>query len=377
MKKILHIITGLDVGGAEFTLLQLLSNIDKERFDCYVINLTDHKALIPQFHAQGIRVYNFDFQIKLGSLFQLLNLVRLIHKINPDLVHTWMYHADLIGGIASRLAGVRRLLWGIHHSNLDVDKNSRVTLYIVRICAWLSGVLPTRISVCSRVALDSHLHFGYRNPIDHYAVIPNGFNLALFKPDAIARRNIRSELEIPDDAVLFGMMARYHPQKDHPGFLQAALNIIARFPNVYFVLCGTGVDENNSVLQKYLSGTEWRQRIFLLGYRSDVSQIYAALDVHMLCSHGEAFPNVLGEAMASGVPCIAAEVGDCREIIGDTGLIYPAGNVPEIIACMLKMLVSDRSELGRRARQRIDEHYTLDKMVDRYQSLYDKLIGIP
>jgi glycosyltransferase involved in cell wall biosynthesis len=374
--KVLHVITGLGAGGAEFTLLQFLSNFDRDRFDFVVISLTQHTTLMPLFKAQGICVYSFDFKSSLSLLLQLIQLVRLIRKINPDVVHTWMYHSDLLGGIASRLAGVRRLVWGIHHSNLDNDKNSKSTLVVARICAWISGLLPDKISVCSQVAMNSHLNYGYKAGIDNYVVIHNGFNLKQFRPDQTARQGIRSELGIPNDAILFGMIARFHPQKDHLGFLQAAINVAERFPDTYFVLCGTGVDESNPVFRKCLNALGLRERLFLLGYRADVPRLFAALDVHVLCTYGEAFPNVLGEAMATGVPCIAADVGDCREILGDTGLVYQAGNVQEIIFCMESMLSSDRSELGQRARQRIVDHYSVDKMVNRYQLIYDRLIDV-
>ena len=366
--RVLHVITGLGSGGAEHMLLRLLSAMDRDRYDNHVVNLTDNDTLEPHFRALGVPVYGLDFRYRLGDVVQLSKLVRLMAKVQPDLVQTWMYHGDLIGGLASRLARVRPILWGIHHSNLDRNKNKWTTLWVARACARLSARIPNKIIACSKTAADNHIRFGYTG--ERFVIIPNGFDLEAFKPDSAARGIVMRELGIPEDSLLIGMMARFDPQKDHTGFLRAAIAIAEKHPHAYFLLCGKNVDWNNEELRNIIGASPFQARFSLLGYRDDVARLYAALDIHVLCSHGEAFPNVLGEAMACGVPCIAADVGDCRHIIGDTGLIYEAADHDALSHCMETMISSDRRQLGLMARRRIDTLFSIRSVAKTYESVY-------
>ena len=366
--KVLHVITGLGSGGAEHMLLRLLSTMDRDRYENHMVNLTRNDTLEPKFRAHGVPVYGLDFRNRLSDVIQLSKFIRLVGKVQPDLVQTWMYHGDLIGGLASRLAGTQPILWGIHHSNLDQNKNKRTTLWVARACARLSHRIPNKIIACSKTAADNHIRFGYTD--DRFVIIPNGFDLEAFKPDSATRGIVRRELGISEDSLLIGMMARFDPQKDHVGFLRAAIAIAEKHPHAHFLLCGKNVDWNNEELANIIGASPFQGRFSLLGYRDDVARLYAALDIHVLCSHGEAFPNVLGEAMACGVPCIAADVGDCAYIVGDTGLIYQAGDHDALINCMEIMILPDRRRLGLMARRRINTLFSIDSVAKTYESLY-------
>jgi glycosyltransferase involved in cell wall biosynthesis len=225
----------------------------------------------------------------------LMRLARWIRQSKPDVVHTWMYHANLAGGLAARLAGKIPVVWGIHHNSVDSRFNRRRTLRVVRLGARLSNLLPERIVCCSASALK--LHAGYAP--DRLEFIPNGFDLREFKPDPAARKSVRSELGIPPNALLIGMTARYHPLKDLPTFFSAAARIALRFPCVHFVLCGMGLDRDNRTLLSALQGTGLAERCHLLGVRHDVAGLFAALDIATSSSLSEAFPLAVGEAAAA------------------------------------------------------------------------------
>jgi glycosyltransferase involved in cell wall biosynthesis len=306
-----------------------------------------------------------------SGIFGGFRLLFQLHKLRPDVVHTWMYHSDLVGGVAARLLGIRALIWSLRHSNLDRDKNKGSTLLVVKVCALMSDFLPARILSCSTRAELVHVGTGY--PAAKIQVVPNGFDLARFRPDAAARAGIRAELGLSSDALVVGVVARFDVQKNHLGFVQAASIVRRALPNVVFVLVGQGIDRSNVRLVKAFRNAELEDGVYLLGRRDDIPQLMAAFDVLASPSLGEAFPNVLGEAMACGVPCVVTDVGDSAEIIGDTGRVVPPGNMCELAAQIIGLLKLERAErqrLGQSARMRIGEYYEIGKVVAQYEQTY-------
>lgn len=369
--KVAFIITGLATGGAEMMLHKLLQNIDRSRFEPTVISLMNKGEIGPRIEALGIPVYALGMRRGLPNPLMVLRLARLLRQLQPSLVHTWMYHADLLGGLAARLAGCRRVIWGIRHSNLSKTENKRSTLAVVGLCAWLSGWLPVQVLSCSQRAKEVHAAVGYVDEKIH--VIPNGFDLARFAPDATARASLCAELGLPPDVPLVGVVARFDAQKNHIGFVQAA----AKVPLVHFVLAGTGVDNRNAALQAAISAHPGLQaRMHLLGRRDDVPRLMAALDVLASPSHGEAFPNVLGEAMACGVPCVVTDAGDSGEIVGRTGRVVAVGDMVAMAQQLLEVLhlpAADRAALGRQARARVQAEYEIGHVAGLYQAFYERV----
>lgn len=373
--KIVFIITGLSTGGAEMMLHKLLQNMDRSRFEPTVISLIDKGEIGPRIEAMGIPVYALGMRRGLPNPLMVLRLARLLRRLQPDVVHTWMYHADLLGGLAARLAGCRRVIWGIRHSNLSKTENKRSTLAVVRLCARLSGWLPVQVLSCSQRAKEVHAAVGYADEKIH--VIPNGFDLSHFAPDATARASLRTELGLPSDIPLVGVVARFDAQKNHLGFVRAAAQLLQQSPQVHFVLAGTGVDNGNSPLQAAISVHPGLQtHMHLLGRREDVPRLMAALDVLASPSHGEAFPNVLGEAMACGVPCVVTDVGDSAEIVGNTGRVVAVGDMAALAQQLLDVLhlpAADRPTLGRQARARVQAEYEIGHVARLYQAFYERV----
>jgi glycosyltransferase involved in cell wall biosynthesis len=372
--RVLYIITGLATGGAETMLLKLLERLDRERYTPMVISLTTTGEIGPRIAALGIPVQALGMTSGLPSLFGFIRLFRQIRQLRPDIVHTWLYHADLLGGLAARLAGITAICWGIRSSNLDFDKTYWTTRAVRRVCALLSHVIPQRIFLNSETASRIHVSLGYA--AEKMSVVPNGFDLSRFRPDDGARDRVRAGLDCPNDTLLVGMVSRFDPLKNHAGFFSAMAIVYRYMPQVHLVLAGKGVDRDNEELMQSIEGAGLLENTHLLGPRDDMPELMAALDVLACPSHAEAFPNVIGEAMAAGVPCVATDVGDCAYIIGDTGQVVPAGDMAGFasgVAAMLGLSRAQRTALGEKARARVASHFEIGRVVRRYQESYESL----
>ena len=372
--RIVFIITGLNTGGAEVMLLKVLERLDK-RFSPHVISLSDVGEI-------GLRIQALDVPVEsIGMRRGVLNprlffqLVGRLKSLKPDVVHTWMYHADLFGGVAARLARVPAVGWGIRCSRLDRHKIKLSTRAVVAVCARLSGWVPDWILSCSAEAERVHIDKGYVS--DRWTVVPNGFDISLFRPDEPARRSVRAELGVEDDAPLVGLIGRFDPFKNHGGFFAAIKELHNALPAVHFLLAGRGIDPENRDLVQMIEAAGVQGATHLLGPRKDIPRLMAALDVLASPSDSEAFPNVLGEAMASGIPCVVTDVGDCAHIIGDTGKIVSTGDMSALAAALEELLVmpaGERTTLGKRARARVTEHFEIGKIVRQYEQFYDELL---
>lgn len=372
--RLLHIITDLHVGGAETMLLRLLQTSSARGMEPAVIALLPGGEVAARIAALGIPVQALGLRRAIVGPGAVTRLSAEIRRLNPDVVQTWMYHADLLGGLAARLAANPPLVWGVHNTNLDPRLTKGSTRAVVRACALLSHMLPRRIISCSEVAVPVHRRLGYAGC--KFTVIPNGFDTEVFRPDALSRASVRHELGIDEETLLVGLVARFDPQKDHANFIRAA-SLSAASADVRFVLVGAGCDPENERLQAYLRASGIGDRFHLLGLRRDTPRVMAALDVAVTASaYGEAFPLVVGEAMSCGVPCVVTDVGDCGAMVGNTGHLVPprdAHALAEALVAVLRLSPDERRALGVAARERILDRYALSTIAGRYQQVYESL----
>ena len=369
--KVTHIITGLNTGGAETMLYNLLAAMNRDEFDSSVVSLTDNGPVGTKIEALGIRVRALGMRRGIPHPALAARLSRWLRAERPDVVQTWMYHADLVGGLAARAAGRLPTCWGIHNSLLTTETNKRMTILTARACARLSRRLPAKIICCAERARQIHATMGYAT--DRMIVIPNGFDLGAFRPDPAARADFRAELRLAPETPLIGIAGRFDAAKDYHNFVSAAALAAHDLPNVRFVLCGDGITPENTMLQGWIDESGIGATMYLLGRRSDMPRVLAALDVAALSSVSEGLPLALGEAMACGVPCGATDAGDARELVGDTGRIAPVRNAAALAAVWRELLdlpPEARRELGQQARRRIEEHYDLRKVAARYAAVY-------
>ena len=371
--KLLVIISGLRAAGAELMLFRLLKNIDRRFFQIKVISLTSKDKVGELLQAENIEVDSLNIGGLFSLIFRFPALVFKIRKFNPDVIQTWMYHADLLGGVAAKIARVGNVIWSIRNSHLDIGTAKLGTLIVAKICAIFSSWLPKLIISCSEVSRESHVSFGYSS--NKIVVIPNGIELDRFIPDAAARLAIRSELGVLGNTRIVGLIGRYHVIKNHACFVKAAFLICKTNPNVYFLLAGSDVDSNNSDLISMIESANLLSRFYLLGERSDVHKVISSLDILVSASSGEAFPNVIGEAMACGIPCVATDVGDSALIIGDTGKIVPVNDpvaLADSVLDLLNLPPDEKMLLGLKARDRINHHFDIKSVSLKYQNVYEK-----
>jgi glycosyltransferase involved in cell wall biosynthesis len=373
--KILHIITGLDTGGAELALYKLLSTLKPSEFSSHVISLKDQGDLGERIRSLGIAVTALNMHPGIPHFLDITNLSRIIREKEPHIIQTWMYHADLLGGLASRFSKRIPLVWNIRNSTLDRNTSKRTTRYTVYACARASHHWPQKIVSCSETARQLHVNLGY--DAKRMIVIPNGFDLALFRPNPDARQSLRANLGLPSETILIGAVGRFDPQKDYLTMIKAATRLHAERSDVHFVLCGTGLTSSNSILTNWIDEHGLQSVFHLLGQRSDIPEITAAFDLATSSSaYGEAFSNVLGEAMACGIPFVATNVGDAATILGEAGKVVPPRDPDSLAAAwldILSMSASQRSSLGNAGRNRIQTHFNLPVIAEKYADLYRKL----
>jgi glycosyltransferase involved in cell wall biosynthesis len=375
--KIIHIITGLSIGGAEQALYNLLKGGLAERFDNCVISLRDKGPMGLKISLLGVPVIALNMQARKLPLARLVKLIRIIREFSPDLIQGWMYHGNLIASFSRVVApGKPVLVWNIRHSLSDLNQEKITTQQVIRINRWFSSGADV-ILYNSHRSREQHEIFGFSKL--GAKVIPNGIDTHTFSFSSKDRKYIRSKLGIPENACVVGHMARLHPMKDHAIFMQAAKSLSYRHQNLYFLLSGRDVLFDNIMLSQELS-SKVRHRFYFLGERNDVHKLMSAVDIFCLSSAwGEGFPNVLGEAMATSIPCVATDTGDSSLVVNKTGIIVPPCDVnalEEGIESLLTMSSEDRISLGRSALERIEMNYKLSKIVEKYVSLYNELAKI-
>lgn len=370
MIRIVHVISDLDTGGAEMMLAKLVGAMDRTRFSSTVISLIDKGQLGDQIESSGVAVHTLGMKRGRPDVFALPRLIRLFRTLNPTIVQSWLYHADLLSTLAVKFTGLPTLVWNVRCSDMELKRYSSLTPKVRQVLAWWSAT-PAAVIVNSEAGKQQHERLGYRPR--RWEVIPNGFDTQRFRPDDSQRLSLRKEWHLQDDAVIIALVARVDPMKDHAAFLEAAQLVARARQNVRFLLIGKGTQTlAPSVAEKGLT-----DQVRILGYRSDIECLLPGVDVLCLSSaFGEGFPNVLGEAMACGIPCVSTDVGDARSIIGATGLIVPVRSPASLAQAIVDLIdrgPAAREQLGRAARARIETDYSLARVVGRYTTLYSDL----
>lgn len=370
-RKVIHVITCLDEGGAEGALFRLCTYDKQHRH--VVVSLRDAGKYGPLLEDAGIGVHCLNMSAGRVSLNGLAKLYRLLRDQRPDVMQTWLYHADLIGGLVGRLAGVPHIVWGIRHSNLTPGTVKRSTIWIARICSLLSRRVPSSIVCCSQQAAVAHAQLGYAR--EKIRTIPNGYDLTRLRPDSDAGAQLRAELKLPQCKPVIGMVARFDVQKDHGNLIAALGELKRRGRDFHCLLVGGNMTMDNAVLSKLVVKHDVAERITMLGRRNDILAVMNALDLHVLSSQGEAFPNVLAEAMSCGTPCVTTDVGDAAHIVAETGWVVPPQDPSRLadgIEAALLCLASSSPWAARKhaARERIEANFTIERMVGLYNEAW-------
>jgi glycosyltransferase involved in cell wall biosynthesis len=369
-RRIVHVIAGLGVGGAETALLRLVRGSGGP-YRHIVVSLSPGGALARAFTGAGIQLHELD--LRRNPVLAFAQLIALLRRVRPDVVQTWMYHADLLAGVAARMTGCRNVIWGIRTTELT-EGDARSTAWIRSICARLSRTVPAAIVCVAEAARRAHIRDGYDPSRMH--VIPNGYDTTALAPSIDARAALRAACSIGANDLVVGMVGRFNVSKDPGNFVAAAGLLVAQHPQLRFMMVGRGFDAANAELARWIERTGCPDRFHLLGERADVAACLSAMDAFCLPSRAEAFPNVVGEAMAVELPCVVTDVGDAALLVADTGVVVPREDAVALAAgihSLLRLSPEARRDLGRAARARIVAGFSLERSRAQFHALYRRL----
>ncbi|MGC3895540.1 glycosyltransferase family 4 protein [Pseudomonas urmiensis] len=372
--KVLHVIVGLNVGGAELMLKRLIeSQKNLPGYEHSVISLTGPGVIGPQLMEQGVRVRCLEMKGPFGLPRVFFQLWTEMRSLRPAIVQTWMYHSDLLGGLAARAAGIRNLIWGIRTT--DLEKGGKFTTRLIRkLCAYLSDKVPAKIVCAAEASRQAHIAVGY-DP-QRMVVIPNGFDLSRLRTTVDQRRTLRSSLSLSEHHLVIGSLGRFNPVKDQANFIAATAMLAKLNPSLRFLMVGRDLTLENEVLTTLLDRTGCSDRYILLGERADAAVCLSAMDIFCLHSRTEGFPNVLGEAMAVGVPSVVTNVGDSALLLGGHGIVVPAQDALALscgLQRMIELSPEERKLLSEKAKRRITDGFTMERSSRRFRQLYDDL----
>lgn len=372
--KILHIISSLNTGGAEMMLYKILSR-QPAGIEQQVICLKPLGRVADKIKSLGVPVESLNLNSPFNAPKSIYLLRKIVKQYQPDLVQGWMYHANLFATISS-LFSRRKIAtgWSIRQTFNSVNKEKLLTRLLILTSKLLSKN-PDIIIYNSQASMLQHSNIGYKNK--NSIIINNGFDINYFRPSSELYQKFRVKYNIPAEDKVIGFVARHHPMKNHQGFLVAISDVIKNFKNIKCVLAGTNIDQNNLELVSAIKNLDLKNNIILLG-ETDAAQLFPVFDFHITPSNwGESFPNVIGEAMACGVPCIATDVGDSRNIIDTAGWIIPPNSPKDLtnsIEKFLQLTNQQQESMAIAARQRIVDHFNLDDVANTYYQVFQSIV---
>ena len=373
MIRVTHVISSLTTGGSEMMLYKLLRDMNRSQIDNRVVCMIGGGPIADMVRALGITVEDLGMRRGLPDPRALWRLRRILRRDRPDVLQTWLYHADLLGVVAGRWAGVPSIAWNIRCSAAEARYREGGANWTVQLLARLSS-LPEVVVSNSQAGIEFHRALGYHPR--RWELVPNGFDLDTFRPLPEARRALRAELGLTPDTLIVGLVARFDPLKDHETFLRAVKILAGQMTGVHFVLVGREVTPDNPFFAQLVAGLGLDRVVHLLGERNDIPRITAGLDVATCSSIAEGFPNVLGEAMACAVPVVATDVGDVRIVAGKAAVVV-APSDPAALArgwhTVLSLNQPARSAMGALGRERIAASYALAGIARQYEDLYSEL----
>lgn len=345
------------------------TNIDKT----IVISLTSLGVIGKYLRSRGVCVHTLGMSSFWRSPIALWRLIRLIRKYQPTIVQTWMYHADFLGGLAARLVGYCSVVWNIRSTAIPQGPLS-VTFWLVRLCAICSYFIPDRIVCCANSARTAHIKLRYA--ANKIIVIPNGYDFSAFNPDLNLRTKSRLELNFDDDTIIIGVVGRFDPLKDFHNFVTAATYIATRNNRVKFLMVGRGNEWSNVTLRSWIEAAGLGEIFYLVGQQENIAFFLSAMDIFCLSSANEAFPNVVVEAMAIGLPCVVTRAGDAADILGDNRFVVPVKNPVELADALLRIChldEVDRKRLGVRNAIKVRGEYGIEDISQKYENVYSKV----
>lgn len=372
--SVVHVIVDLERGGAERMLERLvLDPTAHDLMEQQVVSLGSVGPIGLELRERGIAVHTMEMCGALDVPMALYRLRRLLQQLRPNVVQTWMYHADLLGGVAAWSLRIP-VVWGVRTTSLGPG-NAKATRVVRWTCAALSRRVPDAVIFVAQAARRSHEAMGYVSRT--MRVVPNGFEIPAREHAAQLRDAWRLEHGLTTSDVVIGWVGRFNPDKDVHAFVKAAATVTATDGAARIAMVGRGLEHGNEELLRWIETAQPREPFLLLGETSDATACFCGFDIFALSSRNEAFPNVVAEAMATGLPCVVTDVGDVRFLVDDAARVVDAGDVTAM-AHELLSLVSDlelRESLGQRALHRVSEQFSMAACVRKFHKVYQEVLA--
>lgn len=373
--KITHIIIGLSIGGAELMLKRLVLGLNKkDGIEHIVISLGSLGDIGKELQEKGVSVYYLKMTSFLKIPITFFKLRSLLKSIQPDLVQTWMYHSDFIGGLVCRTLGIKKLIWSVRTTDVTLGP-SKVTVKLRSLCAKLSKTLPCKIIYAAHASRIIHEGLGYSS--NKSLVLPNGFDLDQLIVDKNEVMQLKKDFNISEKDFVIGTVGRFNKVKNQIEFIKMAEIISQQIPEAKFVMIGRGNNWENPQLEQWINEVGLRDRFLLLGERRDVVHCLNIFDVFTLHSRTEGFPNVLGEAMSQGLLIATYDVGDAAHLLGECGIVSSTNSPQDLAQAILKLQqlpVKEVQILTENAVKRIHENFALNMILKKYHELYIQLL---
>jgi glycosyltransferase involved in cell wall biosynthesis len=374
--KILHIISGLKSGGAEGVLYRLICQDNKN--DHHVISLTNQGFYTDLLIKKKISVKCLNMKKNFQFIFHFFKLIYLIKKINPNIIQCWMYHADILGGFAGKILGIKKIYWNLRNSDLNLQWSNKTTIFLAKLSSYLSHILPYRIISCSSKSSTTHIELGYCKK--KILLISNGFNEKKFFFSKKLKKKWKCKLKITNNDIIFGFVGRWSSQKDFETLFKAFscfLKTVKNSKDVKLLLIGERINKNNYELTEKIKKNKLNMNIILVDETIHINQLLNVIDIGVFSSKGnEGFPNVIAEKMLTKIPCVVADVGDAKQIVGNSGWIYKKRNWIDLNK-KLKIVynnffVNQEAWIVKKnfSRVRINNNFSLHKMVEMYNKAW-------
>ncbi len=370
-RRVLHIISSLGNGGAEKILVDLVTN--QKELNHVIVSLKSNGYYYKHLIDSGIKVYELGMD-KVNFIWKIIKLIQVIMHEQPGAIQGWLYHGNILAVIC-KIFHNAPILWSIHSTDVKRGIYSFSVRLLNKLCAYLSSI-PAFIIFVSSSSLATHLSYGYKNK--HMTVIHNGYDYNKFYYDKLLRELTRNSLAITTETFVIGCIGRFNPAKDHGNFFAAIAQIKNELSDFMIILAGAQIDETNNELVQLIQSYNLQSEVKLLGVRSDMCAIYNALDLLVLSSCSESFPNVLVEAMCCQVPCITTDAGDARKILANDKFVAPTRRpdlLSQLIVLAKNLSKDERKYLGVQFRERIIEEYSLGKMLNNYSTIYSIVLN--
>jgi glycosyltransferase involved in cell wall biosynthesis len=363
-KRVAFIIRDLNYGGAQRQLVTLVKGMDKQSFDITLLYFYSGGHLLKDLQDSGCQIICLEKHERWDVFSFLGRLVQHLKTIQPDVLHGYLGESNLVTMFLKLFFPSTVIIWGIRESNTPSGRYGWLGSLLSQLERLLS-FFTDLIVVNSHAGKDYYLSQGYAS--DKMVVISNGIDTERFQPDSEAGEKVRAEWGISENTILIGLVGRLDPMKDHPTFLKAVALLCKERKDVRFVCVGVGEENYAKELYQLTDELSIYEKVIWAGGRSDMPAVFNALNIACSSSsYGEGFPNVIGEAMACGVPCVVTDVGDSAWIVGDTGILVLPKN-PEALAAgwnsLLNLALTKKAVLAEKARKRIVENFSLQNLI--------------